>query len=252
MKRFLVIGDSYALCDQNHSHWFALWAAKHGHVTTFAGLAGGNHVNIAANLEQHDILDHDGVVYHFTSLLRAEGVRLPMQNAERDNAIINLMTRSYQGRHVSSQWLHQCLGSTVEQRVETDGEYFYHAQNVIPYFYSPVTGVDLLDIDDDTRALANNFYRNVSPRWLVRANWMAFENVMLKLSSRGMPTLVALPPCGGFDFVESKLILPRVTVWNMSNSRQLAPLPHSNHIALVEAEFFAEEFQKICNMRSVF
>jgi len=252
MKQFLVIGDSYALEDEQHSHWFGLWAQAQGHAVTYAGLAGGNHVNIVANMAEHNVLNYDGVVYHFTSLLRGEGIRSPEHTTARDHAVTDLMNRSYQSLTNRSQWLDHCLSPTVGGAVETDGEYRYHAQNVVPYFYNPVDGIDVVDVDLPTVQMANSFYRSVSLRWLIRANWLAFENAMLRLSAVGMPTLVALPPCGGFDFVEARTVLPSVKIWNMSTTKHLDPLPHSNHIDRENAQFFAEEFEKIRPLRAIF
>lgn len=252
MKKFLVIGDSYAQLDSDHSHWFQLWANRCGHSVTFGGLEGGNPVNIAVQLQQHNLQNHDGVIYHFTSLLRGEGICTPTQQSTRDSTVMDLMNRSFTSDDDSGEWLEHCLSGSVESAVTVDGEYRYHAQNVVPYFYNPVNGVDTDIIDDHTATMANDFYRSVSTRWLVRANWLAYENTVQKLSLQNLSTVVALPPCGGFDFVETATVQPHVKTWNMCSEKQLAPLSHSNHISKSAAEFFADRFENFVQKHSIF
>lgn len=237
MNRYIVVGDSYAQLDSEHSHWFKLWCEQREHSVQFAGLPGGNHINISAHLRSIDVSQFCGVVYHFTSLLRGEGIRMPCDARQRDSSVIDLMNLTYE-QHC--EWIDHCLSSDVSDSVLDH----YHAQNVIPYFFNPVDGVDTASCDSLTVDMSNRFYRAVSPRWLIRANWLAFENAMLYLTAMNVPVIVALPPCGGFDFVQSRLVQPGVEVWNMSAVKQLNPLPHSNHISYEHAQFFSEEFEK--------
>jgi hypothetical protein len=72
MSNYLVIGDSFAICDDIHYHWFNIWAKMHGSTSTHLGFKADNPVNITSKLIDTNFSDYDAIIYQPTNLLRCQ------------------------------------------------------------------------------------------------------------------------------------------------------------------------------------
>jgi len=261
MGKYVLVGDSYGVLDETHSHWAKLWADKHGHEIDLLGLEGSNLVNISTLVEQIDLEQYDGLIYHFTSLLRSETLSI-----EGDSP--SLCIADQLGKISTDEpndFFRHCLPS------ELNGYYIDSANvlkpyalepfattkvnaipfNMVPYWYTGKKEPAIYNYNESYDKFmayrANGIYDNTSIRWLVRANMFAYKNTVRYLDYLGLKHITVFPTCGGFASVIQYLRhkFPNILLWDQTTVSRLHPreTESRNHITLEVAKQLADSFQ---------
>jgi hypothetical protein len=262
MGRYAVIGDSYAVVDEHHSHWAKIWADNNGHTVDFFGLEGGNLVNISYLFENIPIDRYDGFIIHYTSALRAEGSVTDSTLREKIPTIVQ-MSDVYtdepkpifeyihpNGRVVEKLDPDTRLAKNFEREYLNQGEvkFLIRYYNMMSHWYD---SIDLIDSDTSSKdyimtQLCNKFYDSVSIRWLLRANFLAYRNVILNLEAKKIKNVTVFPICGGFrqtiEHIKEKY--PNTVIWDQTTILQVHPttVESRNHMNLEHAQLLASTF----------
>lgn len=259
MAKFIVVGDSYAVHDKDHSHWAKLWADKHGHAIDLLGLEGSNLVNISTFVENLNLSSYDGLIYQFTSLLRSEttsieGVtpslcildQLGKISIDSSNDFFNhCLPKDYKG--------YEFVAGSLAPRV-LDSFYICDAEvtpfNMVPFWYDAKTNQYVYNYKENydlfMTARANGLYNNTSIRWIVRANMMAYKNTILSLNNMGLKHVTVFPTCGGFkptlEYLKHQL--PNSLYWDQTDIVSLHPneTESRNHVDIETAKKLADNF----------
>jgi len=262
MSRYAVIGDSYAVVDANDSHWAKIWGETNGHTVDFFGLEGGNLVNISYLFENMQADQYDGFIIHYTSPLRAEGSITQGDQSTKKLSTIIQMSDVYTNEskpifkyiHPDGRNIDKIEGVSLPKNFdfqyynEGDVKFLLTYYNMMPHWYD---SFDLIDGDTSSydyimNQLCNKFYDSVSIRWLLRANFLAYRNIILTLESKKIKNITVFPICGGFkqtiDHIKTKY--PDTKVWDQSEIMQIHPSQvHSrNHVSLDHAQLLASKF----------
>lgn len=244
MKKYLVIGDSYGLFDPEHKHWFDLWAEEYNYEVDHMAIPGGNHVNISAHVQDVDFSKYSGVIYQFTSLLRTEIVQEPTSHKERVLTQIDMLTKPFATLEFDDGFVSHCLSDNIDY-------YINHGKNYMVRNYVFGDLEELFKKNFDYNEISVNdtaikFYNSVSVRWLVRANWYAFERTVNNIKRYNVPLLVVFPPCGGFKIIDNLLKNSNIRSWDMENINPVDPFKNSskNHITKHDALAFARLFDE--------
>lgn len=260
MARYVLVGDSYGVLDDVHSHWAKIWADKNKHSIDLLGLEGSNLVNISTLVEQLDLSIYDGLIYHFTSLLRSETLSI----AGNTPSICIADQLGKISVDSKTEFFDHCLP------VERKGYYYNSAGimtpyalesfqntnvnvtpfNMVPFWYTgvnePVVNSHNVDYDKFMKSRANGLYNNTSVRWLVRANMFAYKSTIRYLDQLGIKHITVFPPCGGFKPVIKYLnhTFPDISLWDQTTVEELHPseTDSRNHITLELAQKLAENF----------
>lgn len=260
MGRYAVVGDSYAVVDPLHGHWAKFWAEKNSHEIDFFGLEGSNLVNISHVVERLDHSRYDGVIFHYTSPLRAEGAtysdsankKIPVVAQMAD--IYSIENKDFFNYSMTSEKIEQLLDKHVPNKLDfqyyyTDGaDFLINFHNLMPHWFEYFHEIDsnTSEFDSTMSDVCNRFYGSISIRWLVRANFLAYRNAILTLESKGIKHITIFPACGGFtqtiNFIKDTY--PETAIWDQS---KIAPIHPSetesrNHIPLELAEELAHKF----------
>lgn len=261
MGRYVLVGDSYGVLDDNHSHWAKLWAEKNGHDVDLLGLEGSNLVNISTFVEQIDLKKYDGLIYHFTSLLRTETLSI-------GGTTPSICVADQLGKisvDSKNEFFDHCL--PLEPK-----SYYYNSANILkPYVLEPFTSTNVevtpfnmvpfwysgekelavynhnANYDQFMAFRANGIYDNTSIRWLVRANMLAYKSTILYLEQLGLKHITVFPVCGGFfpviEYLSQKF--PNILLWDQTTVGRLHPIETEsrNHITLDLAQKLADSFQ---------
>ncbi len=260
MGKYVLVGDSYGVLDETHSHWAKLWANKHGHEIDLLGLEGSNIVNISTLVEQLDLRQYDGLIYHFTSLLRTE--TLSIGGSTPSICIADQLGKI--STDESSNFFEHCFP------LEANGYYFNSANilkpyalepfkstvdvipfNIVPFWYS---GKEESTIHNHNEGFdkfmtykANSIYDNTSIRWIVRANMFAYKSTISYLDQLGIKNITVFPTCGGFEQVIKYLNhrLPNARLWDLTKVGRMHPreTDSRNHITLELAQKLADNFE---------
>ena len=264
MGKYAVIGDSYAVVDKAHSHWAKFWAEKHTHEIDFFGLEGGNLVNISYLAEHIDLDSYDGVIIHFTSLLRAEGCTY---KDDQTLPIVIQMSDVYsdQSKDFFKYFLpddgailpkdfRESLPEGLELQYyseENKYKFLSNFHNLMPHWFE---NFDLIDentsqYDILMSKICNKFYSSTSIRWLVRANFMAYRNIILSLKEKSINSITVFPTCGGFEQTIAHIQnrYPDTKIWDQSKLVRIHPssTESANHIDIDNAKILADEFKFI-------
>jgi predicted Rdx family selenoprotein len=263
MGNYAVIGDSYAVVDKDSSHWAKIWADNNGHTVDFFGLEGGNLVNISYLFENIQIERYDGFIIHYTSALRAEGsITADEQPTKKLHTIIQLADvytdepkPSFKHIHPDDRSIEPFdFNCRVPKHLEP--EYYYDSTpkfslryyNMMPHWYDSVklTDGDTSSYDYIMTQLCNKFYDSVSIRWLLRANFLAYRNIVLNLEAKKIKNVTVFPICGGFnqtiEHVKEKY--PDTKIWDQSQIMKVHPstVESRNHMNLEHAQLLASTF----------
>jgi hypothetical protein len=164
MKKFLVIGDSFAYLDNDHSNWVSLWAKKHDASTEHHSVLGGSHVTIVNDFfnKNHDLSNVTGIFYFATDLLRGEGVELsnPTENLE----VIDKISSD------SRLWRNILTGSDNKSDWPIDHKII--TQQIGNYEYT------------------DNFYNSINIKWLINANYNSMIMLLLYARIHSKPVIV--------------------------------------------------------------
>lgn len=262
MSKFAVIGDSYAVIDDKNSHWAKLWADKNGHEVSFYGLEGSNLVNIAYLVDNINLKNYDGVIIHYTSPLRAEGAYYKDDNKKL--SIVSQMADVYSCEskeifkyflpntpNIDEKEFNKELPNGLETQYYVDEskyKYIINFFNVMPHWYENFNMIDsdTSSFDSIMTKMCNDFYGSVSIRWLVRANFLAYRNIVLSLNEKSVKNITVFPTCGGFEQTIAHLRekYPTTNIWDQSQISQLHPsqTESRNHVSLEIANQLANNF----------
>lgn len=262
MGKYAVIGDSYAVVDENNSHWAKIWADNHGHEINFFGLEGGNLVNISYLFENIPIDQYDGVIIHYTSPLRAEGSVTESHLKGKIPTIVQMSDVSTDGPKPIFEYIHPNGRAVEKLDLDTrlaknfDREYLNQDEvkfliryyNMMSHWYD---SVEIIDGDTSSKdyimtKLCNKFYDSVSIRWLMRANFLAYRNIVLNLEAKKIKNVTVFPICGGFrqtiDHINAKY--PDTKTWDQTTILRVHPkdVDSRNHMSLEHAHLLASKF----------
>lgn len=263
MGKYAVIGDSYAVVDENNSHWAKIWADNNNHDIDFFGLEGGNLVNISYLFENIPFEKYDGFIIHYTSGLRAEGATCNDTNMKKLSTIIQMSDIYSDESKPMFNYIHP-NGRTIDAldpctRVaahfefqyynETDVKFLIDYHNMMPHWYDNFQLVDgdTSSYDYIMTELCNKFYDSVSIRWLQRASFLAYRNIILNLDAHNIKNITVFPVCGGFrqtiDHIKQKY--PSTQIWDQTDILEIHPkeVPSRNHISLEHAQLLAKKFR---------
>lgn len=262
MGRYAVIGDSYAVVDDDNSHWAKIWGDQNNHSVDFFGLEGGNLVNISYLFENIPFERYDGFIIHYTSPLRAEGsITQGEFSTKKLSTIVQMSDVSTDEPKPIFKYIYP-NGKNVDRFEDTatppynfDFQYYNHSDvefvlnyyNMMPHWYH----IDLANNDTSSydylmSQLCNKFYDNVSIRWLLRANFLAYRNIILNLEAANIKNITVFPICGGFrqtiDHIKSKY--PNTSLWDQSKIMKVHPkqVQSRNHVSLLHAQKLASKF----------
>lgn len=263
MSRYAVIGDSYAVVDNDNSHWAKIWGEANGHTIDFFGLEGGNLVNISYLFENMKVEQYDGFIIHYTSPLRAEGsiTQDDSQSMKKLSTIVQ-MSDVYTDEtkpifkyiHPNSRDVDRFDGTNLPKNFEfqyyneNDVKFLLNYYNMMPHWYD---SFELIDGDTSSydyimTQLCNKFYDSVSIRWLLRANFLAYRNIILNLESKNIKNITVFPICGGFsqtiNHINAKY--PNTKLWDQSKIMRVHPkqVQSRNHVSLDHAQLLASKF----------
>ena len=259
MGRYALVGDSYAVLDSEHGHWAKFWADNNNHQLDFFGLEGSNLVNIAQVVERLDHTLYDGVIFHYTSPLRAEGstysetpnkkISVVAQMAD----IYSIENKKFFDHTMTTDKIEpisQFLPDKIEyQYMYQDGvDFLVHFHNLMPHWFEYFDSIDenTSSFDAIMSEVCNKFYSSISIRWLVRANFMAYRNAVLLLNSKGIKNVTVFPTCGGFtqtiNFIKKNY--PETKIWNQEDLVSIHPsqTESRNHIPKESAQLLAQHF----------
>jgi hypothetical protein len=259
MGRYAVVGDSYAVLDQHHSHWAKLWAEKNNHTVELLGLEGSNHVNISSFVQNIDLTNYDGVIYQFTSLLRTETTstngathnlcvadQLGKISIDEDNLFFDhCLPKTFKNYNINDN---KCITEVHDEYTVTDVK--VTPVNMIPYWYTGTSNEVINNMTDDydkfLASRANGIYNNISIRWLVRANMMAYTSTIMMLNNMNIPNVTVFPTCGGFKPVQRYLKhkFSNINLWDQTDVCTLHPndTDSRNHVTLELAKKLADSF----------
>lgn len=260
MGKYAVVGDSYAVVDPLHGHWAQYWADLHGHQIEFFGLEGSNLVNIAHVLERLDHSKYDGIIFHYTSPLRAEGSTYTMPGNNKIPVVVQ-MSDVY-SKETKKYFSHVMTTNKITTPIETvppeqlEFQYYYdegmkfvvNFHNMMPHWFEYFDTIDenTSQFDATMSDVCGKFYSSVSIRWLARANFMAYRNAILTLNSKGIKNVTVFPTCGGFEqtinFVKSAY--PETKIWDQFAIVPIHPSETAsrNHIPKESAQLLAQRF----------
>ena len=159
MSKYLVIGDSFAYLDPEHSHWFNIWAEKNDSTSTHFSCRGSNCVNITNQFKDVAFTDYDAVIYHPTHLLRTQINRKGIQT--EDIKIKKILTP---------------ILSEQDQLVGTDLKGYYEVNEV---------SINLIGKDDQITST----YKNLNLDWLARANYFAMSYLFELIKKCNIPLI---------------------------------------------------------------
>lgn len=262
MSKYAVIGDSYAVVDDNNSHWAKIWADNNGHEVEFFGLEGGNLVNISYLFENIPIDQYDGVIIHYTSPLRAEGSTVESEMSKKLATIVQMSDVCTDEPKPIFKHIHP-NGRVVEKldpetelsqnfkfayQHQSDVNFLIRYYNMMPHWYS-----NFVPDENDTSShdylmtqLCTKFYDTISIRWLLRANFLAYRNIVLNLEAKKIKNVTVFPVCGGFvqtiDHIKAKY--PGTVFWDQTKILRVHPSEVSsrNHVSLEHAQLLASKF----------
>lgn len=262
MSRYAVIGDSYAVVDDDNSHWAKIWGEQNGHTVDFFGLEGGNLVNISYLFENIPVERYDGFIIHYTSALRAEGSITQGEQSTKKLSTIVHMSDVYTDEpkpifkyiHPNGRNVDKIEGISLPKNFEFqyynegDVKFLLNYYNMMPHWYD---SFELIDGDTSSydyimTQLCNKFYDSVSIRWLLRANFLAYRNIILTLESKRIKNITVFPICGGFrqtqDHIKAKY--PDTKFWDQSKIMKVHPkqVQSRNHVSLDHAQTLASKF----------
>ena len=263
MGRYAVLGDSYAVVDDNDSHWAKIWGEQNGHTVDFFGLEGGNLVNISYLFENIPFERYDGVIIHYTSPLRAEGSVTQGDPSMKKISTVVQMSDVYtdepkpifkyihpNGRNIDKLEDVAIPPHNFDFQYYNDSEvkFLLNYYNMMPHWYD---SFELIDGDTSSydyimTQLCNKFYDSVSIRWLLRANFLAYRNIVLNLESANIKNITVFPICGGFrqtiDHIKAKY--PNTKLWDQSKIMRVHPkqVQSRNHVSLDHAQLLASKF----------
>ena len=260
MGRYAIVGDSYAVLDSEHGHWAKFWADNNNHQLDFFGLEGSNLVNIAQIVERLDYTLYDGVIFHYTSPLRAEGSMYPdsqnnkipvvaqmadIYSIENKKFFEHVMTKD-----VVSPLAINVLPDKIEHRYFYDDgvSFITDFYNLMPHWFDYFNSIDenTSSFDATMTDICNRFYGSISIRWLVRANFMAYRNAVLTLNSKGIKNVTVFPTCGGFEQTINFILknYPETKIWDQTKIFSIHPseTESRNHIPKERAQLLAQHF----------
>jgi hypothetical protein len=261
MGKYAVFGDSYAVVDDNNSHWAKIWADNNGHEVEFFGLEGSNLVNISYLFENIPTDRYDGVIIHYTSALRAEGSTVDAEIPKQLTTVMQMSDVSTDESKPIFEYIHP-NGRTIEtldpvsgvaknfefqHYNESEVKYLIRYYNMMPHWYH----FDLAKDDNSSydylmTQLCNNFYDTISIRWLMRANFLAYRNIILNLEAKNIKNITVFPICGGFrqtiDHIKTKY--PHTKIWDQSKILRVHPseVDSRNHVSLDHAQLLSSRF----------
>lgn len=259
MGRYAVVGDSYAVVDEHHSHWAKIWADINNHQIDFYGLEGSNLVNIAHVVDRLNHSEYDGVIFHYTSPLRAEGATYPTAGNNKIPVVIQMAdiytieSKEYFDHVMTTDTLtpfDKDLPSKLDFQYyyQEGADFLVNFYNLMPHWFQYFDTIDdsTSSYDATITEICSKFYSSISIRWLVRANFMAYRNAVLTLNSKGIKNVTVFPTCGGFNqtikFIKSNY--PETKIWNQSTLVSIHPseTESRNHIPLESAQKLAQQF----------
>lgn len=259
MGRYALVGDSYAVVDPVHSHWAQIWADTNNHQIDFFGLEGSNLVNISQVVEclEHSI--YDGVIFQFTSPLRAEGStyipndkKLPVVVQMSD--IYTIESKPFFNHTATTKKITDATNGSIPEQISQQFQYDdkikfqINFHNLMPHWFEMFDQIDqnTSQFDADMSQLCGSFYSSISIRWLVRANFMAYRNAILTLNSKQIKNVTVFPTCGGFNqtinFIKGSY--PDTRIWDQTEIASIHPseTESRNHIPREMAELLAQRF----------
>jgi len=214
VKKFLVIGDSFAQVDLKSLNWALLWAKKHNARTEHYSIPGGSHVAIVNEFfsKNQSLSDVSGVFYFSTDLLRAEGV-------EAFDSFDNIRVMDKINENVSELWHHVLSGNATDFQWPMSHRIMAHQYGRTEY--------------------TTNFYNTIDIKWLIRANYNSIIMLTLYCKINNVPMVIV----DNFN----QLYIPEiskqlnVSIWK-PEVRFSENTDSINHISLLLAEKISEEF----------
>lgn len=259
MGRYAIVGDSYAVVDPVHSHWAQIWADTNNHQIDFFGLEGSNLVNISHVVDCLEHAVYDGVIFHFTSPLRAEGSTYSYSNEKfpvvvQMSDIYTIEPKPFFNHTLTTKKISDPTNGslpdslTYQFKYEDAVKFDINFHNLMPHWFEMFDQIDqnTSQFDASMSQLCGKFYSTISIRWLVRANFMAYRNAILTLNSKKIKNVTVFPACGGFNqtinFIKGSY--PDTKIWDQTEIVSIHPseTESRNHIPRNSAEVLAQRF----------
>lgn len=196
LKNLLVLGDSYALLDDNHGHWASMWADVNNINITHMGYPGAGHVHIINKFLEKQILleKYDTIFYSVTDFLRAD-VTAKKNKLEQIDTILTYydgmpwepMNKSLSDisikelAHASPNLLNRL--KTISQE---DQDWYAETFNY--------TGEEVEERIDIMIKNMEGFYNSMLTQWITRANLFALETLILKCREKDINLVLVMWP----------------------------------------------------------
>lgn len=257
-RKILVVGDSFATLDPEHSHWVDQWAATKSNLSVeHFGCPGNNAVNVVAEFEiaYQPPYDFDFVVFQIPDFFRTEVASkvnsVPvtpacravflnefLQNSELMSATLNSSSDAYK------DLLPEYASKFTLEQVQT----YYWLLSMDPEqleeFSKTRTPRDMSIVEHTAR-----LYESISPRWMFRSNLTALKYFNSQLKHYNIPCCFVLNP--GHNDLEVENITKNIDlpIWHMNiRSENIG----CNHVPLTYAVECAILFEQYNNAHRLF
>jgi hypothetical protein len=252
-RKILVIGDSFAVLDPDHSHWVDVWAQQHDIEVEHFAHPGNNAVNIVSEFEivYKEPYDFDYVVFQVPDFFRSEvaSVRLDQPVTPVDR--IDYLTELFKNKSFLDCTIND---NSPENFKEFLPNYFtkFSIEHVQTGQWLGKLDQSLKDYSFRDRSFYEHtarFYESASPRWLFRSNLTALKYFNALMSSNDIPCCFALNPGTSDEEIDSITSTINLNFWPMKvRSENIG----RNHISLTFAQECATLFEQYNSDRKLF
>jgi|LauGreDrversion4_2_1035121.scaffolds.fasta_scaffold85648_5 hypothetical protein len=257
-RKILVIGDSFANIDPEHSHWVDIWAKQHRDLSVEHFFHPGNNaVNIVSEFEAcyKSPYDFDFAVFHVPDFFRSEvasnvnnvpttGIDRTVfldeifKNAELLSAIVRGPDDAYKN----------LLPEYASKFTLEYSQIFYWLTTLdreqLEEFIKDKTPRDISIIEHTAK-----LYESASPRWIFRSNLTALKYFESLMKIHNIPCCFVLNP--GHTEVEVQTITSQIDLpfWHMKTRSENIG---NNHVSLTHAKECAILFEQYNNDKQLF
>lgn len=199
-SKVLIVGDSFSLLDEKHSHWLKIAGERQGFETIFASgdYGGTSHVsNVSDFLETngHLLNEVDAVYYFSTDLTRLEVTA----NWSTKNTI-----------ELFEQWYYGAWADQTDDTLPKMAKDMIYS-NIYNMMESYGYAAERIQMERaDTIPAAKHIYENIGATWLFRANYNSFLLLEAKVKMAGKHLFVS------DIFKQVSRIRPDLNVWHGS------------------------------------
>lgn len=253
--KILVVGDSFAVLDPEHSHWIDIWALTQNVDITVEHFAhpGNNAVNIVSEFEMvyKEPYDFDFVVFQVPDFFRSE-----VASVRTEQPIKPLDRIEYSAELLKNKSFLKCtLGdNSLEGYKDYLPSYFtkFNFEHIQTGQWLNKIGMSLDEYTPRDQSIFEHtakFYESASPRWLFRSNLTALKYFNALMLANDIPCCFALNPGTSNEEIDAITSAINLNFFPMKiRSENIG----RNHISLTYATECAILFEQYNSDRKLF